>query len=145
MSWFFKPKTNYAAEMRECLKECMLLYIKDNPLAADAVVPIFSDAELIIRRLPEREIAKTMRANGVNVECCALNILQNVSMTEIKQVSSRDFLLRARPEEKDHAYELFIYVNKVKLDKGYIDKQQYDDNQLTATKLAINSPFSKLL
>jgi hypothetical protein len=75
MCWFFKPKTIYAGEMREYLKAYMLSYIEENPLAADDIVPIFSDAELIVRRLPEREIVKTMRSNGVNVECCALNIL----------------------------------------------------------------------
>lgn len=141
MCWFFKPKTDYSREMRECLKEYMLSYIKDNPFAADTVVPIFSDAELIIRGLPEKEIAKTIRVNDINVECCALNILQNVAMTEIKQVSTRDFLLRTRPEEQDHAYELFNHINKLKLDKGYIDKQQYDDNHLVATKLAMKSPL----
>lgn len=145
MCWFFKPKTDYCREMRECLKEYMLSYIKDKPFAADTVVPIFSAAELMIRRLPEKEIAKTMRVNGINVECCALNILQNVSMTEIKQVSSRDFLLRTRPEDQDHAYELFNHINKLKLDKGYIDKQQYDDNQLVATKLAMKSPLGSWL
>ena len=145
MCWFFKPKTDYSREMRECLKEYMLSYIKDNPFAADTVVPIFSDAELIIRGLPEKEIAKTIRANDINVECCALNILQNVAMTEIKQVSSKDFLLRTRPEEQDHAYELFNHINKLKLDKGYIDKQQYDDNQLVATKLAMKSPLNNWL
>ena len=141
MCWFFKRKTDYRRGMRECLLEYMLAYINDNTFAADAVVPIFSDAELIIRRLSEKEIAKTIRVNDINAECCALNILQNVAMTKIKQVSSRDFLLRTRPEEQDHAYELFNHVNKLKLDKGYIDKQQYEDNRLTATKLAIKSPF----
>ena len=145
MCWFFKSKTNYSGEMRNCLQAYMLSYIKENPLAADDVVPIFSDAELMIRRLPEKEIAKTMRANGVNAECCALNILQNVAMTEIKQVSSRDFLLRTSPEEQDHAFELFNYINQLKLDKGYIDKQQYDDNKFAATKLAIKSPLGSWL
>lgn len=138
-------KTDYRREMRECLMEYMLSYINDNPFAADAVVPIFSDAELIIRRLPEKEISKTIRVNNINVECCALNILQNVAMTEIKQVSTRDFLSRTSPDEQDHAYELFSHVNKLKLDKGYIDKQQYDDNQHVATKLAIKSPLGTWL
>lgn len=138
MCWFFKPKTNYAGEMREYLKGYMLSYIEENPLAADDIVPIFSDAELIVRRLPEREIVKTMRSNGVNVECCALNILQNVAMTNITQQSSTDFLKGAM---KDHAFELYRKINKMKLEKGYISKQQYEENDLLATKLAIKSPL----
>lgn len=141
MCWFFNRKTDYRGEMRECLMEYMLSYINDNPTAGDTVVPIFSDSELIIRRLPKKEIAKAIRVNGINAECCALNILQNVAMTEIKQVSFRDFLRCTMPEEQDHAYELFNHINKLKLDKGYIDQQQYEDNRLTATKLAIKSPL----
>lgn len=141
----FNRKTDYHREMRECLMEFMLSYINDNPFAADTVVPIFSDAELIIRRLPEKEIAKTMRVNNTNVECCALNIVQNVAMSSIQQVSSRDFLSRTSPEEQDHAYELFNHINKLKLDKGYIDKQQYDDNWRVATRLAMKSPLGSWL
>ena len=139
MGWFFRQKTEYAREMRECLKEFMLSYIKDNPVAADDVVPIFSDAELILRRFSEKEIAKTMRANNVNVECCALNILQNVAMHAIKQQSATNFL---KGYDRDYAYELYKHVNDLKLEKGYISKQQYEENDLVATKMAIKSPLS---
>lgn len=142
MCWFFKPKTDYAREMRECLKEYMLSYIKDNPFAADDVVPIFSDAELIIRRLPEKKIAKTMRVNNVSIECCALNILQNVAMQAIKQQSATDFL---KGYDKDYAHELYRHVNDLKLEKGYISKQQHEENNMVATKTAIKSPLSSWL
>ena len=138
MGWLFGPKTNYVSEMRECLKEYMLSYIKDNPAAADDVVPIFSDAELVLRRFSEKEISKTMRANNVNVECCALNILQNVAMHEIKQQSATDFI---KGYDTDYAYELYKHVNDLKLKKGYISKQQHEENNLVATKMAIKSPL----
>lgn len=139
MCWFTKPKTNYAGEMREYLKEYMLFYIKENPLAADDVVPIFSDVELLIRRLPEKEITKAMRVNNVNIECCVLNILQNVAMSAIKQQSATGFL---KGYDKDYAYELYKCVNDLKLEKGYIDKQQHEENNLVSTRMAIKSPLN---
>lgn len=139
---FFKPKTNYTREMREYLKEYMLSYIKDNPFSADDVVPIFSDAELIIRKLSERKISKAMRVNNIGVECCALNILQNVAMAAIKQQSATDFL---KSYDKDYAYELYKCVNDLKLEKGYINEQQYEENNLIATKIAIKSPLGNWL
>ena len=128
--------------MREFLKEYMLFYIKENPLAANDVVPVFSDAELLIRRLPEKEIARTIRINNVNSECCALNILQNVAMSAIKQQSATDFL---KGYDKDYAYELYKSINDLKLEKGYIDKQQHEENNLAATRMAIKLPLDRWL
>ena len=138
MCWFVKPKTRYREEMCEHLKAYMLSYIGEDPFAGDDIVSLFSDAELIVRRLPKREIAKTMRANGVNVECCALNILQNVAMTNIKQQSSADFIKGAM---EDYAFRLYREINKIKLEKKYISKQQYEENDLLAAKLALKSPL----
>ena len=138
MCWFFKPKTNYVGEMHAYLKEYMLSSIKENPGAADSIVPIFSDAELMLRELPEREIAKTMRVNGVNVECCALNILQNVAMTKITQQSPTDFL---KGETEDPALQLYREINEIKLEKKYISKRQYEENELLAAKLSLKAPL----
>jgi hypothetical protein len=59
-------------------------------------------------------------------------------MTNITQQSSTDFLKGAM---EDHAFELYRKINKMKLEKGYISKQQYEENNLLATKLAIKSPL----
>lgn len=93
------------------------LYIKVNPIAADDVVPVFSDAELILRKFCEKEIAKTIRVNNVNAECYALNILQNVAMQAKKQQSATDFL---KVYDEDYAYELHRYVNDLKLKKDIL-------------------------
>ena len=134
--WPFSNKTNYSQEMRNILKDYMLQYIKENPLAADDVVPIFSDAEVMIRNFSEKEISKMMKENNVNAECGALNILQNFAMTKIQSKSAKDFLFAS-----DYAYILYNDVNDLKLKKGYISQEQYDENELLATKLSIQSPF----
>ena len=138
MAWFFnKAKTNYVSEMREYVKSFMLEYIKEFPMSSDVVIPIFSDAELMIRGLSEKEISKMMRVNHVNVECGALNIIQNFAMTKLEPKSGVDFLM----SNDNHAYDVYKYVNKYKYNRGYITKQQFDENELLATKLSLQSPL----
>ena len=138
MGWFLgKPKTNYVGVMRECVKEFMLKYIKEFPGPSDVVIPIFSDAEQMIRGLSEKETSKMMNVNGVNAECGALNIIQNFAMTKLEPKSGVDFL---KGNDND-AFDLYNYVNQVKLDKGYITKQQFEENKLLATKLSLQSPL----
>lgn len=119
-------KTYYAEEMLEHLKRFMLNYIKDNPRASDTVVPIFSNAERMIRGFRERDIQKTLQREGVPLECMVLNVIQNWAMTELKQKSGSDFILG-----DNHAYDLYRHVNDVKLQKGYINQKQYDDTLLS--------------
>lgn len=134
---FSKTNTNYVLEMHECLKQYMLAYLKENPSSGDDVIPIFSSADEMIRGLTEREVSKMMKQNHVNTECGALNILQNFAMTEIKPVSSRDYIIG----NTDPAYKLYCHINKAKFNKGYISKKQYDENELLGTKLGMSSPF----
>ena len=137
----FGGKTNYKETMRSCLKNIMLDLVKSDPEFGNAVVPIISDAELMIRQQSENELAKGIRENHVNVECAALNILQNCAMYSIKPKSTYDYLSSAIHGEEDYANRLFDYVNKLKFEKGYISKEQYDENALLATKLSISSPL----
>ena len=75
---FFKvSKTNYSVEMREYVKNFMLAYIKEFPKASNAVIPIFSNVNEMLKSASEKEIKNMMTANHVNVECGALNIIQN--------------------------------------------------------------------
>lgn len=142
MWWFKKEKTNYTGEMREVLKTYMLDYIKKNPLAADDVVPIFSNAEAMIRQLSEKEVVQMMHANHVNVECGTLNILQNHAMTQIRQQNPADYI---KGISTDYAHELYKHINEMKFKKGYISKQQYEENDLLGTQLALKSPFNNWL
>lgn len=140
--WFFnKVKTNYVDEMREYIKDFMLRYIKEFPLSSDDVIPIFSDAEQLIRESSEKQVSKMMKVNRVNIECGALNIIQNFAMTRLEPKSAIDFLR----DDANNAYALYNYVNKYKYDKGYITKQQFDENAMLATKLSLQSPLSSLL
>ena len=138
MGWFFnKAKTNYVGEMRECVKDFMLRYIKEFPSSGDVVIPIFSEAEQMIRGLSEKEVSKMMKDNHVNVECGALNIIQNFAMTNLKPKSAVDFLKGS----DDDALKLYNYVNQYKYDKGYITKQQFEENKSLGTKLSLQSPL----
>ena len=137
MGWLFnRTKTNYVGEMREYVKSFMLQYIKEFPSASDVVIPIFSNADEMIRGLSEKEISKSMRTNRVNVECGALNIIQNFAMTELKPKSGVDFL-----SKEDYALKLYNYVNELKFNKGYISRAQFDENKMLSTKLSLQSPL----
>ena len=62
-------------------------------------------------------------------------------MVEMKPKSATSFILG----DDNSAFELYNYVNNLKYEKGYISKQQYDDNALLATKLSLDSPFGSWL
>ena len=130
-------KTNYVGEMIEYLKHFMLGYIKEHPEASDDVIPIFSNANEMLKGTSENEIRKSMKHNNVNIECGVLNIVQNFAMTELNPKSAAEFLKKT----DDHALNLYKYVNDLKYKKGYISKQQYDENSLLATKLSLNAPL----
>lgn len=145
--WPFSSKceTNYCQEMRDALRDYMLQYIKDNPSAGDDVVPIFSDAEVMIRSLSERKISRMMQRNHVNVECGALNILQNFAMTRIQAKPATDFIRSAiLQEDENYAFKLYNDINKLKLEKGYISQKQYDDNELLGINLSMQSPLDRM-
>ena len=137
MGLFKRIKTNYVDEMREYVKNFMLRYIKEFPSSSDDVIPIFSDAEQMIGNLSEKQISKMMKVNQVNIECGALNIIQNFAMTRLEPKRVEDFIRG----DNSSAYSLYNYVNKFKYDNGYISKQQFDENAMLATKLSLKSPL----
>ena len=132
----FGSGTNYCQEMREILKNYMLQYIKDNPSSGDAVIPIFSDAEVMIRRSSEKQLCKMMKKNHVNAECGVLNILQNFAMVNLSPQPALDYLLDDNP-----VLELYNAINELKLQKGYISQRQYEENKMLGVKLSLQSPF----
>ncbi|MBQ5321583.1 MAG: hypothetical protein J6K88_05980 [Oscillospiraceae bacterium] len=136
MGFFNREKTNYVGEMREYIKKFMLKYIKEYPSASDVVIPIFSNAEQMVRGLSEKQISKMMKTNNVNIECGALNIIQNFAMTELEPKSGVDFL-----RGDNYAYDLYNYVNEYKYANGYISKLQFEENKMLATKLSLQSPL----
>lgn len=136
--FFAFSKTNYLSKMREYLQKFMLDYIKEFPMAADDVMPIFSNANEMIGALSEREVAKTIKNDNMNIEYAVLNIVQNMAMMELKQKPALSFL-----KDDDHPLELYKYVNDIKFNKGYISKEQYDENNLLATKLSLISPLGE--
>ena len=140
---FGKSKTNPRQEMTEYLKKFMLDYIKENAEDADDVVPIFSDAEVGIRKLPEKELNKSLKQNHITIEFAVLNIVQNCAMVSIKPQAAKDFLMRSITGNHDSAYDLYHYVNDIKLKKGYISKEQYEENKLLAVKLSMKSPLGQ--
>lgn len=133
---FNRTKTNFRYEMSEYVKCFMLQYINDFPLASDVVIPIFSNANEMIKGLSEKDLRKAMRSNGVNIECAALNTMQNFAMVELKPKPCVDFLTK-----EDDALSLYRYINNLKYMKGYISKRQFDENEMLATKLSVQSPL----
>lgn len=136
MGFFNRQKTNYVGEMREYIKSFMLKYIKEYPLASDVVIPIFSNAEQMVGSLSEKEISKIIKTHNVNIECGALNIIQNLAMTELELKSGVDFL-----KGDNYTYDLYNYINEYKYDRGYISESQFEENKMLATKLSLQPPF----
>lgn len=115
----------------------MAKYVTNNDGEFENVVYIFAHATQMINAPSERQLAKSIKSNGVTPECAALNILQNCAMAEIKQVSGVEFINGC----DDGAYELYNTVNEEKLGKGYISKLQYEENKLLGTKLHLSPPL----
>ena len=132
----FKPKQSYMDEMREQLLEIMAKYAKEDPDSAEATIPIFSQAEKLLSSSSEKDIKDILTENKCTIDFLTLNILQNCAMTEIKPRTARDIIAR-QDENKDAAFDLYSFINQLKLDKGYIDKQQFDDNAVLATQIAL--------
>ena len=136
MKWFSKKKTNYVDEMRDYVKDFMLKYIKEFPSSSDNVIPIFSDIEQMISKLSEKKISNMMKNNSENIECYTLNIIQNFAMTRLEPKSGVDFIIG-----NNKAFDLYNYVNEYKYNKGYISKQQFDENSMLAIKRSLKSPL----
>ena len=132
-----KTDYSYIMGMREYLKNFMLDYIEEFPSSADEVILICSAVDLGLCNTSTgeiRKINKFMEENHINVELGVLNLLQNSASRDIKKKTGSEFISGEVP---DYAYDLFIYINKLKYKKGYIDKKQRDENELWATKVAI--------
>lgn len=129
-------RTHHKDEMRNCLKSVMLEYIKEHPRAADDVIPIFSDAELMIRKCSERQIVKMLKMQHINSECAALNIVHNMAIARLTPKRGADFIA-----SEDHAYDLCGHINKLKFAKKYQSKQTYDENERVALELSLIPPL----
>lgn len=136
MGLFDWNKTNYLGEMRVFIKDFMMMYVKEYPRSSDTVIPIFSDAEMMILGWSEREISKMLKKNHVNIESAVLNIVQNVAMHNLKPKSGVDFI-----KDEDFVLDLYKYINKRKLMKGYISKQQYEENEELGVKMSLQAPL----
>lgn len=136
--WLFgKTKTNHIPEMRQYLKNYMLQYVKDHPDLAHDAVPIFSDAELVLRKLTEKQVEKMLNADNMCIESAMLNILQNTCTLHFKKKTTKEILLSSIDTNKDVAFELYNEINDIKLNKGYINKQQHEENNLVAIQLTM--------
>lgn len=133
-------KTNYRSEMIEYTRNFMLKYIKEFPNASDDVIPVFSNVNEMLKLASEKDVRKTIKSNSVNVEHATLNIIQNFAMYEIKPQSAVDFL-RGAVKYENYILDLYKFVNKLKFKKGYISKQQFEENEQLAVNLSIQSPL----
>lgn len=135
--WLFgRMKNNYRIELREHVKAFMLNYIKEYPNSADDVVPIFSQADILVQNLTERELYKVVKRQGHSMEYMALNIIQNCAMMELKPKNAIDFL-----QGNDYIHSLYDHVNELKYERGYIDRQQFEENKMLGTQLSLVPPL----
>ena len=140
--WPFKRvDTNYRQQMQEIMKTYMLQYIKQFPENSHDAVPIFFFFFLMVRNSSEQEISKTLKKSNLTVESGALNIIQNNALVRIREKSGSDFVLGALSTHKDVAYELYEYINDIKLKKGFISKKQYEENSMVGVKASLKTPF----
>lgn len=140
MGLFDWNKTNYLDEMQDFLKGFMLKYVKEHPCSSDTVIPIFSDAEMMMRGWSEREIGKMLKKNCTNVECAVLNVVQNMAMHNLKPKSGADFI-----KGDDHVLDLYNYVNRLKLERRYISKQQFEENEELGLRMSLQPPLGMWL
>jgi hypothetical protein len=131
-----KSESDIKTQMLDCISAFMGKYATDNQGNIEDVAYIFAHAIQMINALSNRQLTKAMHSNNVNAECGALNTLQNCAMTEIKPVSGVDFITGC----EDGPYKLYRAINDEKLNKGYISKAQYDENEMLGTKLHLIPP-----
>ncbi len=140
MGWFNRHKTYYKEEMRACLKEFMINYIKEKPSSVDTVMQICSEIDSALQSSSEKDIRKTLLVDSANVEFATLSLIYNVAIRTIqpkdRDSAGHDIIFGGNP-----AYELCRDVNKIKLDRGYISKFEYDENNIAATMACAISPF----
>ena len=135
--WLFdRIKINYKMELREEVKEFMLKYIKEHPNSADDVVCVFSQADIVAQNLSKRELNKIIKRQGHSIEYLSLNIIQNCAMMELKPKSGIDYL-----QGNDYLRYLYDYVNELKFKRGYIGKQQFEENKMIGMQLSLVPPL----
>lgn len=127
-----KSKSNVKNEMRNSISSFMSKYAAEKQGDIEDVAHIFARAMQTINSLSEKELSKEMKKNGVTADFGALNILQNCAMVEIEYAPLADIIKRCA---NDGPYELYNAVNLEKLNKGYISKQQYEENESLGNKL----------
>lgn len=135
--WLFSGrKNNYKTELREQIKSFMIDYIRKYPNSADDVLPIFSQADSLVQNLSGRKIYKSVKCQGHSVEKLSLNIIQNCAMMALNPKSGIDYL-----QCNDYVHSLYDYVNELKFEKGFIGRQQFEENKMLGTQLSLVSPL----
>lgn len=115
----------------ESVRKYMLKYAEENPQDMDTAVGIFDGARMMIKNASAKEISQLMKNEDVTAEFAALNVLQNCAMIHIKPTGFIDYVgsaLRERREE-DIVHDLYNWINKQKLEKGYISQKQFEENE----------------
>lgn len=119
-------------EMKDSLLIFMTGYAIQKHDNMESLAGIFASAQNIINSVSPKEVQKEMSKNSVSAESIVLNIIQNCAMYEIK-ASTKDFLFG----QEDEAFVLYMDINDEKLEKGYISKEQYEENKRLGTCLKI--------
>ena len=127
--------TQLLQEMRCYLDQFMVKYATENPDDMENVAGVFANARMMINAMSAKDVKRGMKQNGVNAECGVLNIIQNYAMSEIESLSTKDLLFGG--EEDNGAFDLYMFVNGLKLNRGYISEEQYDDNKRLGTCLRL--------
>ena len=120
-------------DMKDCLSRFMVRYATENPNDMENVAGIFANAHMMINTMTPKDAKQALGQNGVNAECGVLNIIQNYAMSEIESTPMSSWLYGG--ESDNGAFDLYMFVNDLKLNLGYISEEQYHDNKRLGTCL----------
>ena len=124
-----KKNNDLLQSMQDYLTSYMAKYARENPASMSNVAGIFANARMMINSLTEKDI-KELQKNRFAADVCrsgVLNILQNHAMSEIRCVDTKDLFFGNNDD--DGAFDLYMAINEEKLNLGYINIDQYEDNK----------------
>ena len=151
-SWIIRetnPGGNINGGMEEQIKGYVEFYRKlygtrnpdtDKELLS-AIQEVFIQIDPYLKLVPMDELQKEMKKSKKNVEEVSLNVMQNFAMMLAKENITGDEIISGVRIEAEAAIAVYRYINKIKLEKKYIDQFQYDENERLITAIRYNAPF----
>lgn len=88
-----------------------------------------------------KELQKEIYKTKLTVDEASLNVLHNFAMMLAKENITEIDVSMGLNDEAEAAIAVYRYINDIKLEKKYISKFQYDENERLITAIQYNAPF----